>query len=135
MSKTPEGIVLDKCKIMLKRLELMGWIRYWNRMEVGIHYNMQGYIQKHGRKGDPDLFAFVPVDNTLWTMFFEVKREDGTGIQSTSQKDFESKFVGFHNCQYLIVTNVKQIKLAVENARRTSPNYGKIESWELPEII
>lgn len=101
-------------------------------MEVGIHYNMQGYIQKHGRKGDPDLFAFVPVDNTLWTMFFEVKREDGTGIQSPSQQDFEKKFVGFHNCQYLIVTDAKQIKLTVENARRKSPNYGKIEEWELP---
>jgi hypothetical protein len=104
-------------------------------MEVGIHYNMQGYLQKHGRKGDPDLFAFVPVDDVMHVMFFEVKRDDGKGIQSTSQKEFENKFLGLSNVVYEIVTDAKQIKVTVENARRKSPNYGKIEDWELPENV
>ena len=132
---TPESIVLDKCKIMLKKLEILGWVIYWNRMEVGIHYNMQGYIQKHGRKGDPDLFAFVPVDNTIWTMFFEVKREDGKGIQSESQKKFEKLWTGFSNVKYIIVTDAIQIKQTVENARKTSLNYGKIPHGILPDKI
>lgn len=135
MTSTPEGLVLAKCKDMLKRLEIMGWVRYWNRMEVGIHYNMQGYIQKHGRKGDPDIICFVPVDETLHIMFFEVKREDGTGIQSQFQQDFENKFVGFHNVIYQIITDAKQIKITVENARRKAKNYGRIEEWELPKEI
>lgn len=134
MTSTPEGAVLTKCKDMLKRLEMMGWVRYWNRMEVGIHYNMQGFLQKHGRKGDPDLITFVPVDNIMWTMFFEVKRPDG-GIQSQSQQDFENKFLGFHNVIYEIITDAKQIKLTIENARRKSKTYGKIEEWELPENV
>lgn len=113
----------------------MGWVNYWNRMEVGIHYNMSGYIQKHGKKGDPDLFAFVPVDHILWTMFFEVKREDGKGIQSQSQKDFENKFVGFDNVRYEIITDAKQIKTIVKEARMTSVNYGKLNESELPEEI
>lgn len=129
---TPESLVLSKCKDILKILETMGWVRYWNRMEVGIHYNMQGYINKHGRKGDPDLFAFVPVDQTMWTMFFEVKREDGKGIQSDSQKEFESKFLGFNNVIYSIITDSKQIKKIVEDARKTSPSYGKLSELELP---
>lgn len=129
---TPEGIVLSKCKDILKKLEVMGWICYWNRMEVGIHYNMQGYIQKHGRKGDPDLFAFVPVDNTVYVMFFEVKREDGKGIQSPSQQEFENKWIGLHNVSYTIITEAKQIKELVSNIRRKSKTYGKLEDWELP---
>lgn len=129
---TPEGLVLSKCKDMLKGLETMGWIRYWNRLEVGIHYNMQGYINKHGRKGDPDLFAFVPVDQTMWTMFFEVKREDGKGVQSPHQKDFENKFLGFNNVRYSIITDAKKIKKIVEEVRKTSPNYGKLSELELP---
>lgn len=135
MSKTPEGIVLTKCKDMLKRLEIMGWVRYWNRMEVGIHYNMSGYIQKHGRKGDPDLFAFVPCDNDCHVLFLEIKREDGTGIQSDSQKEFENRWIGLNNVSYSIITDAKQIKLLTENIRRKSPNYGKLEEWELPKEI
>lgn len=129
---TPESIVLSKCKDMLKKLEIMGWVNYWNRMEVGIHYNMQGYLQKHGRKGDPDLFAFVPVDNVVHVLFLEVKREDGKGIQSSSQQEFESRWVGMHNVQYVIVTDHKKIKQIVDNVRRKSVNYGKLEDWELP---
>ena len=131
---TPESIVLSKCKDMLKRLETMGLVRYWNRLEVGIHYNMQGYIQKHGRKGDPDLFAFVECDNICHVLFLEVKREDGTGIQSESQQQFENRWIGLHNVGYHIITDAKQIKQLVNNIRRKSPNYGKLESWELPDL-
>lgn len=120
---------------MLKKLEIMGWICYWNRMEVGIHYNMQGFIQKHGRKGDPDLFCFVPVDNIVHVLFLEVKRDDGKGIQSLSQQEFENKWIGLHNVQYSIITEAKQIKLIIDNARRKSLTYGKIEDWELPENV
>ncbi len=119
---------------MLKKLEMMGWVRYWNRMEVGIHYNMQGYIQKHGKKGDPDLFAFVPCDNNCHVLFLEVKRPDG-GKQSDTQKEFENKWHGLHNIGYHIITDHKQIKELVENIRRKSPNYGKIEEWELPRDL
>lgn len=132
---TPEGLVLNKCKDMLKRLEFMGWINYWNRMEVGIHYNMQGYIQRHGKVGDPDLIAFVPVDKTLWTMFFEVKRADGKGIQSAQQKAFEDKFRGLDNVRYEIITDAKQIKYTVESARKTGVDYGKIPDGILPDRI
>ena len=31
--------------------------------------NMQGYLQRHGKDGSPDLIAFVPVDRTMWIMF------------------------------------------------------------------
>ena len=133
--ETPESIVLSKCKDMLKRLEYAGHVRHWDRLNVGLHMNMQGYLQRHGKDGSPDLIAFVPVDRTMWIMFFEVKRADGKGIQSESQKQFEDKFVCFDNCRYLIVTDAKQIKQAVENARKTSPNYGKIPDGVLPEFI
>ncbi len=129
---TPEGLVLQKCKDMLKKLEIMGWIKYWNRMEVGIHYNMQGYLQKHGRKGDPDLFTFVSCDNICHVLFLEVKREDGKGIQSSSQQEFENRWIGLHNIGYHIITDAKQIKVLVENIRKKSLTYGKIEEWELP---
>lgn len=131
---TPEGLVLSKCKDMLKRLEIMGWVRHWDRTSVGLHMNMQGYMQRHGRNGTPDLQAFVPVDETMWVMFFEVKRPDG-GMQSDAQKEFENKFVGFHNIIYQIITDAKQIKDSVHNARIKSKNYGKIEDWVLPESI
>lgn len=131
---TPEGIVLSKCKDMLKKLEFMGWICHYERMNVGMSMNMQGYRQMTGRVGSADLWVFVPVDETIWVMFFEVKREEG-GIQSQVQKDFENKFLRFHNVVYQIITDAKQIKLAVENVRRKSNNYGKIEEWELPKNI
>lgn len=132
---TPESIVLTKCKDLLKKLEIMGWVKHWDRLSVGLHMNMQGYMQKHGRVGSPDLIAFVPVDNIMHTIFFEVKRGDGTGKQSLEQQEFENKFLGFHNVIYQIVTDHKQIKLTVENTRRKSINYGKIEEWELPRDI
>ena len=113
----------------------MGWVVYWNRMEVGIHYNMQGYIQKHGRKGDPDLFAFVACDNECHVLFLEVKRDDGKGIQSESQQQFEKRWIGLHNVSYTIITDAKQIKTLVENIRRKAKDYGKIEDWELPKEI
>lgn len=132
---TPEGAILNKCKEMLKRLEFMGWVTHWDRLNVGLHMNMQGYLNKHGRVGSPDLLVFVPVDEIMYTMFFEVKREDGTGKQSLEQQEFENKFLGFHNVKYEIITDHKQIKLTIENARRKSINYGKIEDWELPKDL
>jgi hypothetical protein len=130
MTKTAEGIVLEKCIRTLKQLELQGKVRHFERMNVGMVRNMQGYLMKQGSKGMSDLIAFVPVDDIMWTMFFEVKRESG-GIQSGSQKIFELKFKGFSNVIYEIITYAKQIKQTVENARRKSPNYGKLEDWEL----
>lgn len=128
---TPESLVLSKCKDLLKKLEIMGWIIHWERLNVGLHMNMQGYMQRHGREGSPDLIAFVPVDQTMWIMLFEVKRPDG-GVQSKVQKEFEIKFTGFINTVYQIITDPKQIKITVENARKQSLTYGKIEEWELP---
>lgn len=117
---TPEGKVLDACKRMLKGLEIMGHVAYWNRMEVGIHYNMQGYLQRHGKVGDPDLIAFVPVDKTMWVMFFEVKREDGKGVHSDNQKKFGLLWTEYTNVIYSIVTDAKQIKNHVKYARSHS---------------
>lgn len=131
---TPEGQVLSQCKDMLKRLEIMGWVKHWERMSVGMSMNMQGYRQMTGRVGSADLWAFVPVDEILHIMFFEVKREDG-GIQSPAQIEFEHKFIGFHNVIYQIITDPKQIKVTVDNARKKSKNYGKIEEWELPKEL
>lgn len=132
MSKTPEGIVLDKCIKILKKLELIKWITHFERMNVGMIRNMQGYLMRQGTLGMSDLMTFVPCNNECHILFLEVKREDGTGIQSETQKDFENKWVGLHNVGYHIITEAKQIKSLVENIRRKSPNYGKIEEWEFP---
>ncbi len=113
---------------MLKGLEICGWVRHWDRTSVGLHMNMQGYMQKHGRNGNPDIQAFVPVDKVMWVMFFEVKRPVG-GIQSPDQKTFEAKFQGFDNVIYAIITDSKQIKQLIIEARKTSPDYEKVD-WE-----
>lgn len=123
---TPESIVLNKCKDMLKKLECMGWVRHWDRLSVGLHMNMQGYMQQHGKKGSSDLISFVPLDETMYVIFFEVKRKEG-GVQSISQKEFENKFIGFDNVIYQIITDAKQIKFTVENIRKKSTNYGKLD--------
>lgn len=129
---TPESIVLSKCKDMLKRLEICGWIRHWDRISVGLHMNMQGYMQQHGKKGSPDLLAFIPVDNLMWIMFFEVKRSEG-GIQSVAQKEFENKFIGFSNAIYAIITDAKQIKDIIKEARLNSVTINDL--GDLPEDI
>lgn len=130
---TPEGLVLSKCKDMLKSLETMGWIIHWDRISVGLHMNMQGYLQKHGRNGSPDLMAFVKCDEICHILLLEVKSE--TGKQSEVQKDFENKFLGLQNVIYALITDASQIKTMVHNIRIKSKTYGKLESWELPESI
>lgn len=127
---TPEGIVLSKCKDMLKRLESIGWVKHWERMNVGMSMNMQGYRQMSGRVGSADLWAFVSCDNQCHVLFLEVKSE--VGKQSEVQKEFDNKWIGLHNVVYAIITDAKQIKVMVENIRRKSLTYGKIEEWELP---
>lgn len=130
---TPEGIVLEKCIKLLKVLELQGYIKHFERMNVGLHINMSGYYQRHGTPGMSDLIAFVPVDLVMWVMFFEVKRAEG-GIQSTSQKEFENKFLGFTNIVYAIITDSKQIKEHVFKALMTSPKWGILDQ-ELPDMV
>jgi hypothetical protein len=137
MSKTPEGLVLENCKRMLKTLELQGKVVYWNRLNVGLSINMSGYFQRQGRSGDPDIMAYVPVDRTMWVMFFEVKRPDG-GIQSASQKEFEGKFKGFSNVIYAIITDEKQIKYLIHKVKGIPFNSAKYESMvkaSMPEIL
>ncbi len=131
---TPEGIVLSKCKDILKQLELQGKVVHYERMNVGMTRNMQGYLQQQGRVGTSDLFVFVKCDEICWILLLEVKRPDG-GKQSDVQIEFENKFIGLHNVIYALVTDHKQIKELVDNVRRKSKNYGKIEDWELPDLI
>ncbi len=127
MSKTPEGKVLQDCIKLLKKLEIMGWVVHFERMNVGLSINMAGYLQRQGKSGTSDLIAFVPVDKIMWTMFFEVKREDGKGIQSTSQKEFESKFQGFSNVTYQIITDAKQIEYLIHKVKGIPFNSSKYE--------
>lgn len=131
---TPEGKVLADCIKLLKILELQKKICHWERINVGMTLNMQGYLQKQGRTGTSDLIVYVPVDETLHILLLEVKRAEG-GIQSESQKEFENKFLGLHNVIYSLITDSKKIKELVENVRRKSTIYGKLEEWELPENI
>lgn len=131
---TPEGIVLADCKKILKKLEFMGWVSHWERINVGLFYTLWGGKIKIGREDDADLWVFVPVDNIMWIMFFECK-DPIKGEQSDGQIEFENKFVGFHNVIYQIITDAKQIKITVDNARKKSKTYGKLESWELPDHI
>ncbi len=130
---TPESIVLSKCKDLLKKLEFIGWIKHFERMNVGMVRNMQGYMMKQGTVGMSDLIVFVPCDEICHTLFLEVKSE--VGKQSQAQIDFENKWIGLHNVVYALITDPKQIKIMVDNIRRKSKNYGKIEEWELPKDI
>lgn len=130
---TPEGQVLSKCKDMLKKLEMMGWVKHWDRISVGLHMNMQGYFQKHGKAGSPDLMAFVQCDEICHVLFLEVKSD--VGKQSDIQKEFENKWIGLHNVIYTIITDHKQIKELVHNIRIKSKTYGKLAEWELPDLI
>lgn len=134
MTKTFEKKVLKDCIKLLKKLEIMKWITHFERMNIGLSINMAGYFQRQGKAGTSDLIAFVPVDKTMWVMFFEVKRPSG-GFQSKEQKEFEMKFLGFINVIYQLITDASQIKKTIEQARMTSLNYGKIGEWELPESI
>ncbi len=120
---------------MLKRLSFGAWILHFERMQVGMSRNMQGYLMRQGTVGNADLWVFVKCDETCHILFLEVKREDGKGIQSEEQKQFENKWIGLHNVSYHIITDAKQIKPLIENILRKSPNYGKLESWELPDDI
>lgn len=132
MSKTPEGIVLEKCKDMLRKLENSGKILHWTRITVGDFYTFWGGYIKVGKKFEPDLWVFVPVDNLIWVMFFDTKRKEGG---DDKQIVFFDKFKGFTNIVCAFITDPKQIKQAVENARKTSPNYGKIPDGVLPEFV
>lgn len=134
MSKTPEGIVLTKCITLLKKLEIMGWVRHFERMNVGLSINMAGYFQRQGKAGTSDLIVFISCDDICHTLFLEVKSE--TGIQSLVQKEFENKWMGLSNVTYALIRDHKEIKLLVENIRRKSTTYGKLEEFELPmELI
>lgn len=127
---TPEGLILDACKRMLKSLELQGKVTHWERINVGAYRNMQGHVMRQGNVGTSDVIAFVPVDKTMWVMFFEVKRPDG-GRQSPEQLEFESKFKGYDNVIYSVITDAKQIKQLVMQARSNIKDLSKIPYIEL----
>lgn len=134
MIKTPEGIVLATCIKTLKQLEIQGKITHWDRMQVGLSLNVSGYYQKQGRNGSADLWCFVPVDDVMWVLFFEVKRPNG-GVQSKVQKEFESKWFKYENVMYSIITNCNEIIYLIECIRKQSKNYGKINRDDLPEEV
>lgn len=131
---TPEGIVLSKCIALLKVLEMQEKIIHWERMNIGMHMNMQGYLQKQGRSGTSDLMVYISVDELIHILLLEVKRPEG-GIQSLVQKKFENKFKIFSNVMYSIITDPKQIISMVKHIRSKSNKYGIIEEWDLPTEI
>lgn len=129
---TPEGLVLSKCKEMLKKLEIQGKISHWTRINVGTFYTQWGSYIKIGREFEPDLWVFVPVDDIIWIMFLDTKKSSGG---DNNQDVFFNKFNSFHNVICSYITDSKQMKILIENIRRKSKTYGKLESWELPEEI
>lgn len=120
---TPEGLILAKCKDMLKKLETLGWVRHYVRLNVGLHRNMQGYLQQQGTPGESDLVAFVPVLETMHVFFFEVK--SAVGKQSATQKQFEDKLKGFSNVHYHLITDDKQIKYLIQHIKGIAPRSSK----------
>lgn len=92
-------------EICLKCQEEFKNIR-WYPIHVGLFRNVRGTPIMIGKKGWPDLFAFLPSAGLLTVIAVEVKT--GNSVLSKDQKNFKKMFEGFDGL-YITARSAQQV--------------------------
>ncbi len=94
------NLVLKPCLQMLKSLEAQGIILEYKRLDAQDYQHI---------KGSPDIEIRYVLDDMLYILMCECKRQDGKGRQLQSQIEYQAKYKSCANVDYILVESDKQL--------------------------
>ena len=94
------NLVLKPCLQMLKSLEAQGIILEYKRLDAQDYQHI---------KGAPDIEIRYVLDDMLYILMCECKRQDGKGRQLQSQIEYQAKYKSCANVYYILVESDKQL--------------------------
>jgi len=92
--------VLKPCLQLLKSLEARGVILEYKRIDA--------FDYDH-KRGAPDIEIRYVLDDMLYILMCECKRQDGKGRQLQSQIEYQAKYKSCANVDYILVESDKQL--------------------------